>query len=61
MMGKPRSAAPGNDHQTIGRQRRQTAQEDEEKNNRLKRENAEEKEALPQFQTVRMATISDRR
>jgi hypothetical protein len=45
----------------IGRQQRPSAEEDEEKNNRLTRENPEEQEALPQFQSARLATISDRR
>jgi hypothetical protein len=61
MMGKPQPADPGKHHQTTGRQRRRTAEEDEEKNNRLTRENPEEQEALPQFQSARLATISDRR
>jgi hypothetical protein len=61
MMGNPRPAAPGKHRETVGRQPRRTAEEDEEKNNRLKRENAEEQEALPQFQSARLATISDRR
>jgi hypothetical protein len=61
MMGKPQPADPGKHHQTTRPQRRQTTEEDEEKNKRLNRENAEEQEALLQFQITRLATVSDRR
>jgi hypothetical protein len=59
--GKIAACGPGQTPPNSRPSRGRTAEEDEEKNNRLKRENAEEQEALPQFQSARLATISDRR